>query len=392
VKIALLGGSFNPVHLGHLLIADEVVSRFGYDSVIFIPAFISPHKLNADMASPDDRLDMVNAAIMNESRFLVDNCELRRSGVSYTIDTVDNIERRYRPNGKLGLIIGEDLVSSFSTWRRVDELVSRVDIILATRPGFSGTDFAYPHLKLENSTLAISSSGIRALIGRGEPWRFLVPDAVREKIEERGLYGSKKRQISFARKTSMAVEAHAFSELGTSRYLHSRGVAYLASELCVRFGLDPEQGYLAGIAHDICKELSSDRIISLALLDGNPISDIEKAKPSLLHARAAACFLESRFGYRDETVLGAIRHHTFGTSGMSALGKVVYIADKIEPSRLSVSPHLHEMIRTAELDILFAATVEDTIRYLRERGKIVSEDTKRLAAECREHMNESRPC
>lgn len=390
MKIALLGGSFDPVHLGHLLIADEALSRFCYDRVIFVPACVSPHKASAEPASSEDRLAMLNAAVMNDPRFLVDDCELRRSGISYTIDTVEDIERRYRPDGKLGVIIGEDLVDGFSTWRRVDELVSRVDLILAARPGFSSARFSYPHRRLDNSTLSVSSSGIRALIARGEPWRFLLPEPVRRMVEDRGLYGATQKRLSETKETINAVEALALHTLSSARYLHSRGVAFLASLLCGRFGLDPEQGYLAGIAHDICKESSADRIVSLALLDGKPISEIEKAKPALLHARAAACFLESRFSYREEAVLESIRHHTFGASGMGRLAKVVYIADKIEPSRVSVSPGLRDMIPSADLDALFAATVADTIRYLRERGKVVSEDTERLAAECREHADESR--
>lgn len=389
MRIALLGGSFDPVHIGHLSIADDAASRFGYDSVVFVPAFISPHKKKANMASPDDRAAMLNASIMYDRRFSVDDCELRRSGLSYTMDTVDDIERRYRPAGRLGLILGEDLIKGFPTWHNVDELVSRVDLLLATRPGFSSDSFTYPHRRLENSPLNVSSSEIRRLIETGRSWRYLVPDAVRRHVEAKGLYGAEKISESLERVAAEAVEGFASRELSRSRYLHSRGVALFAASLCARFGLNPDAGYLAGIAHDICKELSPDKIESLALLDRKPVSDVESKKPTLLHARAAACFLESRFSYRDETVLEAIRLHTFGAREMGDLAKIVYIADKIEPSRESVSPSLRAMTATASLDELFSATVEDTVRYLRERGKTVSDQTERLLAECRGRSDES---
>ncbi len=390
MRIALLGGSFDPVHFGHLMIADAAVTRLGYDAVVFVPAAVSPHKKDARPASPDDRLAMLNAAVLGDRRFLVDDCELRRKGVSFTIDTIEDLEERYRPEGRIGLIIGEDLVAGFSTWRRVDELVARVDIVLATRPGGQVPDFAYPHTKLENAPMDISSTSARALIAEGSSWRYLVPASSRRIIEERGLYGCLSRKDDALESLSDAVERFAFESLSPSRYLHSRGVAQLAGELCARFGMDARKGYLAGIAHDVCKEMSSDRIIALAVLDGAPLSSVERDKPALLHARAAANFLESRFGCRDESVLNAIRHHTFGECGMDDLSKAVYIADKIEPSRKSVSSNLRDKIRRAPLGELFAATLEDTIRYLRERGKLVSERTELLMAECRETGNESR--
>jgi nicotinate-nucleotide adenylyltransferase len=381
VRIAVLGGSFDPVHNGHLSIADEAATRFGYDTVIFVPAAVSPHKRGVVMASPDDRTAMLNAAVLRDRRFIVDDCELRRSGVSYTIDTISDIEARYRPEGKVGLIIGGDLVSGFATWRTVDELVARVDLLLAARPGFEYAGFPYPHRRLENAPLQVASSEIRKLIAEGPSWHYLVPESVREYIESHGLYGTACRPASFSRETADAVEAQAFRDLSRGRYLHSRAVASLAARMCGRFGIDPDLGYLAGIAHDICKELSPERIVSLALLDGAPLSEVERSKPTLLHARAAASFLESRFAYREEDVLQAVRTHTFGAPQMGDLAKIVYVADKIEPSRQSVTPPLREMIETADIDTLFEATVRDTVRYLRERGKTVSDQTEAVLAE-----------
>ena len=381
MRVALLGGSFDPVHIGHLLIADEAASRFGYDRILFVPAAISPHKASPSVASSADRLAMLSAAILSDTRFSVDDCELRRSGVSYTIDTIEDIERRYEPEGKLGLIIGEDLARAFGSWRRVDEIASRTDILLACRPSYDLADFPYGHRRLGNSMIDVSSTRIRALMKESAPWRFLVPEGARRYITERSLYGTVGKAPSGLGRTIRPVEEFAISVLSQERYLHSRGVALLAARLCRRFGEDPEAGYLAGIAHDICKEFPTETIKALALEDGGGLSDIEAEKPSFLHARAAASLLRKKFDVDDESVLEAVRSHTFGFPGMGPLARLVYIADKIEPSRGDVSPSIRASMHDSDAETLFASTVADTVRWLRERGKTVSADTLSLLAE-----------
>lgn len=383
MRIALLGGSFDPVHHGHLLIAEEAVSRLGYDRVILIPASISPLKAGRAVASPENRLAMLCAAIRHDRRFQVDDCELKRKGVSYSFDTVLDIERRYRPTGKLGFIIGEDLVAGFPKWKRVDELATRVDLLLAARPGSKFDTFSYPHIRMGNAAFDISSSLIRRLIEQGEPWRGLVPYDARILIEERNLYGFRGGAIRPLRPVIDAVENFALRSLSPARYLHSRGVALLAHDLCAAYGMDSDAGYLAGIGHDICKESPPVEIAELAARDGLGISATERSKPSLLHARAGARFLTERFSVEDASIIEAVRCHTFGSRGMGPLAKIVYIADKIEPSRTDVSQTARELARDGSLQALFVATVEDTVRYLGHRRKHIYEETKLMLAEAK---------
>jgi nicotinate-nucleotide adenylyltransferase len=117
---------------------------------------------------------------------------------------------------------------------------------------------------------------------------------------------------------------------------------------------------------------------SLALVDGRGLSDLETAKPSLLHARAASVLLRDRYGVKDDSVLEAVRLHISGESGMGPLSKIIYIADKLEPSRAEVDPALRELARTADLDSLFGAVLNRTAAFLRSQGKSIAEGTLRL--------------
>lgn len=190
MRIAILGGTFNPLHIGHLALADDVRTRLGYDRILLIPANIPPHKELAGGAGAADRLEMLRRAASDTEWLGVEDCEIVRGGVSYTIDTVTYLEEKYalELEGKIGLVIGQDLVPGFSTWKNAAVIAERTDIILALRPGSTGVQFDVPHIPLENPLLTVSSSDIRARISSGKSWRYLVPDPVYRYIVEHNLY------------------------------------------------------------------------------------------------------------------------------------------------------------------------------------------------------------
>lgn len=195
MRLAMLGGSFNPIHIGHLLLADEVCHRLGYDRILFVPVNLPPHKELAAGATTGQRLEMVRLAIAGNPRFDVDTCELERGGISYTYDTIACLTEKYagRLEGRLGLVMGDDLVEGFEEWGHYRELPEIADIILARRvcaDGIGRRDFPYRHIELDNSILPVSSSQIRAAGSAGSgSWRYLVPESVFRYIIERNLYG-----------------------------------------------------------------------------------------------------------------------------------------------------------------------------------------------------------
>jgi nicotinate-nucleotide adenylyltransferase len=196
VRIAILGGTFNPVHNGHLHIAEEAKSRFEYQRILFIPANIPAHKEMQRDAGAAHRLRMLELAVAGKPDFLVDDCELRRGGTSYTIDTVHELGRRYPIEGKPGLIIGDDLAEDFHTWRHADELAELADLIVARRQFRRNVEIKYPCRYLDNAPVAISSAEIRDKLSSGsgsggeqrESVRQWLPPEVFDYIQRHDLY------------------------------------------------------------------------------------------------------------------------------------------------------------------------------------------------------------
>lgn len=160
------------------------------------------------------------------------------------------------------------------------------------------------------------------------------------------------------------------------RYEHSVRVAETAEYMCGLYGLDRRTGYLAGMAHDICKNYSDEEMIALALEDGDPISDVERLKPSLLHGRAAAVLLKKKFGVMDADVIQAVSCHTLGGPDICRLSKIVYSADKIEPGRPQSTDEYRSSLFSLSLDELTLRVVEENMEYLKERGKKIAPSSK----------------
>ncbi len=134
LKTAMLGGSFNPIHKGHIKIARYICETFNYDRIIFIPSFISPHKSPFDYIKPIDRFNMTAIAIEDYPNFIIDDYELIEQSVSYTINTIEHIYQKYNDiEGILALIIGSDLIADFDKWHKASDIAKAVDIIAVSR-------------------------------------------------------------------------------------------------------------------------------------------------------------------------------------------------------------------------------------------------------------------
>jgi nicotinate-nucleotide adenylyltransferase len=187
MRFAILGGSFDPVHNGHLRLAEAVRDRFGYDAVILVPANRSPQKSVRPVAGPQERLAMVRLAVQGHSALEISDVELRRGGTSYTVDTVEQLAEELSPEARPGLVIGADLAEGFSKWRRSSDLLALAQLIVVDRPGFNGA-LEWPHATIRGFTMTESSSEIRQRIADGEPWESMVPSPVVRFIVEHSLY------------------------------------------------------------------------------------------------------------------------------------------------------------------------------------------------------------
>jgi len=381
VKLGILGGSFNPVHFGHLFLADKALSALGLDRVVMIPAYRSPFKLAAEGMenSAADRLDMLAAAVEGDSRLAIDCCEIRREGISYTVDTLEDIIARFLPDGKPALIIGDDLAGDFPQWRESEKILHLADIVVARRVNSAVVSYPFPHTLIDNEVMNISSQMVRQKIAEGKDWRSLVPAGVRVIIEDRRLYGFGGTEAGedCGQAVILRIEAAARETLSTERFIHSRNTALLAYDLCLRFGIDPMAGYLAGIAHDLGKQIDGKQMLKLAKSDGMEITELEKDRPNLLHGRAAAVLLRERFCIHNKDVLEAVAVHTSGSENMGPLAKVIYIADKAEVSR-NIDSEMRRMCKEDDLDSILCAVLKKAVIKLQARGLTVSKETLRL--------------
>ncbi len=185
MKIGLYGGTFDPIHHGHLILARAALETLGLDRVLFIPNAISPHKLAGTPASAPAplRAAMIASAIAGEPGFALDDCELARGGPSYTIDTVEFMKEKFG-DAELFVLIGGDNIAELHTWRRIEELERLARFVVFTR----GRAEPGPLRLAVERRIEISSTDIRARAAKGASVRYLVPESVRETIEKHGLY------------------------------------------------------------------------------------------------------------------------------------------------------------------------------------------------------------
>lgn len=184
-RIGILGGTFDPPHIGHLLIAEEVRIALSLDKVWFIPSSIPPHKQEA-FSTANNRIAMVRKAIQNNTSFKVKTLEVERVGKSYTIDTINVLKDNY-PNIDFYFIIGADMVEYLPKWHKIEELLALVTFVGVNRLGFT-VESTYPILNVEVPSIDVSSTLIRNRIMDNVSVNYLLPELVYDYIKENRLY------------------------------------------------------------------------------------------------------------------------------------------------------------------------------------------------------------
>ena len=187
-RIGILGGTFNPFHIGHLAIAQKAQEQFGLDKVIFVPSHIPPHKKIINLAPAQDRYKMAAWAIKDNPLFGISDVEIKREGKSYTIDTLKYFRDILPKNTKLFFIVGEDTFPTLAGWKDIQEILKLVTFIVVNRPGYKKERSPIKHLSVTMHGINISSSYLRRRIAQGKSIKYLVPESVFRYIEEHKLY------------------------------------------------------------------------------------------------------------------------------------------------------------------------------------------------------------
>ncbi len=306
MKKILFGGSFDPIHLGHTHMAACAAKQLDAD-VIFLPSVAAVWKI--ETTPIEHKLKMIDLVIKDNPRFSVDLYEVNKGKEQhYSIDTVRHFVKQY-PNDEFYYLIGTDHVNAFHKWKDAKELSELVKVIYFARPGYQLDENnikEYRMLKIVGDGKEISSTHIRGL-------NALEID---------------KRVIDYIVSNNLYFVPKIREYLSEKRFIHSVSVASLAYEIAKKHNLsNPDNAYIAGLLHDIAKEI-----------DQKPIM-VEHYKEYLdmpkfsYHQFASDYIAKTIFGIVDEEVLAAIKFHATGNENMGTLAKIIYAADKIEPTR-----------------------------------------------------------
>ena len=256
--------------------------------------------------------------------------------------------------------------------------MNMVDLIVVKREGVS-----LPNIKgltfnfLEDAILPISSSRVREMIKRGDAWQNEVPEKVAQYIEENALYGLSFKEIE---NIIECVSNYAKKELSEKRFLHSLRVAEMAEKLSLTYSnlfVNPRVAYLSGVSHDITKEKSDEWQKMMIIEHKETLDDIEKANLRLLHGRTAAIVMEEKFGIKNRSLLDAVKHHTFSHSQLDNLGKILYIADKIEIGRENAQ-NLRSLIGISSIDEIMCLLLKSEEKKLINKGFSLHPEGKKL--------------
>lgn len=178
------------------------------------------------------------------------------------------------------------------------------------------------------------------------------------------------------------------SAVSSKRYEHSVRTAKTLAQLCNRYGLNEDKAWLAGLAHDMCKDLTDEELLALAQKDGKPLSDFERSMPDLLHGRAAAVFIQEKFGITDTEIIDAIANHTFGSTESCDFALLLFVADKIEPGRPQSTDEYRAGLFAKSCHGIVLAVLQENIEYLTAHGKTVAEPTLLLRDKLKKLVSE----
>lgn len=393
-RIALFGGTFDPIHNGHVELAREFAALLSLDKVVVMPTFIPPHKLKNDMAPAVDRLAMCRLACEPYKELTVSDLEINRRGASYTVLTLEQLHRQY-PDSELFLLTGADMFLTVGTWYRFADIARLATICAAPRDEADAVCLREHAQKLEAlgaqcvvaefTVPAWSSTVVRERLKNGEIPRDMISSKVADYIAAHQLYTENRRYISKEEQYVDIIRGR----LTPRRFEHSLAVAEQAVHLAKKYGADPDKARTAGLLHDILKDTDGDSQLQIFKEFGILLDAVEEKAPKLWHARAGAVFLQRVLGIEDKEILDAVRYHTTARAGMSLLETVLYLADFTSADRDYPDVDVMRELTERDLDAAMQYAVAYTIDDLKEQERPVHPDTLACYKEIMERIDDT---
>lgn len=366
MKIGFYGGSFDPIHTGHLILADQLTYEAGLDKVIFVPDYVSPNTSHEMKADAQNRFELIKLAIKDNPKFEVSDYTLKQEKVCYMDETMAYFHKQY-PNDELYIITGQDSFMRIRLWHNYEDLLMQNNFLIGKRPGSNTKElfglfkelFAqFKGLNMEFFDIPemdVSSLTIQNKLKVGKSVKYLLPEECIDYINKNNLYES------LLPKLKAYVKAH----VKESRYKHTEGVVKTARELAIRYDADLKKAEIAAWFHDACKEEADN----------------------FEHGPLAAEKIQTLFNVHDEEIISAIKSHTLGHVGMGKLDKILYVADSLEPSR--DYPGIQELRDTMykDLDLALYKVMVRTREYVLSIGGSFAHKTDLAIEDLKEKLS-----
>ncbi len=372
MRIGILGGTFNPIHNAHLEMARFARAAASLDRVLFMVAANPPHKRVEDDVPAEERFDLVRLAVRDEAGVEACDMELKRSGKSYTCETLRELKRT-SPEAELFLIVGSDMLQDMTDWFHPAEIFGLAEVLCVRRRGLEdGDEAAAAELRrrfgaritvLNERAAPISSTEVRERLCDGLDVSGLLPESVEQACYESGVYFPEDVR---------RMQERCRAALNPKRYTHTAGTMRAAAMLAGAWGVDPKRARVAALLHDCAKCLDP---VTQRVLSGDD-EDVDAVD----HAFAGAVLARMEYGVTDDGILRAIRLHTTGDEGMEPFDAAIYAADLIEPNR--TFPGVEEYRKRVSLgpDEFMRYALGNVERFLERSDKALHPATRRAAA------------
>ncbi len=346
MKVLVFGGSFDPVHKGHVSLFRRAMKVIAPDAAHIVPAYHSPFK--AKSPTPFRlRMKMLKQAFKGIGKNVVfDDYELKQGGKTYTYQLVQYLKKLYK-DPEIYLLVGTDCLNDLHNWKNPEFIFKNAVVVAGKRKGYDEKPAKFRHVFLPGFFPKLSSSRVRAHILACGDVPDTVPAVIAPTIRQNKLYG---------------LEVHDWlkAHLKTNRYLHSKNVAEMAAALSDIYDVNVEAAVRAGILHDAGKGFSGPELIAFCKKHKIKVpffEDICRQEPSLLHSFVSRWLAQNQFGVKDKDVLTAIAEHTLGSLKMSTLSKILFVADISSKDRKYKDAFVIRNLALQDLDkaLLYAA-------------------------------------
>lgn len=370
-KIGIIGGTFDPIHNGHVEMARCAADRLGISKILFITGGNPPHKKDINITDAKLRSEMVKRTIKCDKRFEAFDYEIEKEGYSYTADTLEYLASN-NPKNDYYFILGADSLDYIDNWYKPEKIFELAKILVFSRGGFDcrkKTDalvkkFGGQIIILDDDIPDISSTLVRTYADMGQDISRFVSEEAEKLIWEKRLYRGEFSEL----------RAKVMRRLEEKRFAHTLGVCKAAVKLAEIFGEDVKKAYTAALLHDIAKNIPKDEMYEMCEKNAVALDEFEKEHPVLVHAKLGAYIAKSEFGICDEDIINAIKWHTLGRCEMSRLEKIIFVADMIEEGRHF--PEVDKIRKEAfkNLDRALYMALDSTICFNEEKGSDVHKE------------------